>query len=106
VTFTDKFNTVSIETITTATAPSVQTEITSAHGGKVTAVTRAGGPALLVSYQAEGPPDPVTGKAPRLDVERYEFWRDGIEVVLTLSGATGSDNVDPWRTISDSFRWA
>ena len=106
VTFSDKFNSVRIETMTTATAPTVQSETGGPQGGKVTAVTRAGGPAVLIAYQIDGAPDPVTGKAPRLDVQRYEFWRAGTEVVLTLSGAAGSDNVDPWRTISDSFRWA
>jgi hypothetical protein len=27
-------------------------------------------------------------------------------VTLTLSAPVGSDNVDPWRTVTDSFRWA
>ena len=30
---------------------------------------------------------------------------DGMQVTLTLSGARGSDNVDPWKTITDSFAW-
>jgi hypothetical protein len=38
-------------------------------------------------------------------VERYEFWRAGHEVVLTLSAPVGSDNVDPWRKVTDSFAW-
>jgi hypothetical protein len=25
--------------------------------------------------------------------------------VVSLSSAVGSDNVDPWRTVSQSFRW-
>jgi hypothetical protein len=41
----------------------------------------------------------------RDDVERYEFWRGDHEVVLTLSAPHGADNVDPWRTVTDSFRW-
>jgi hypothetical protein len=73
---------------------------------EVTTVTRAGaGTAVLVRYRADGAPDPVTGKSVRDDVERYEFWRDGTEAVLALSGAQGADNVDPWKTVSDSFRW-
>jgi hypothetical protein len=47
----------------------------------------------------------VTGKSVTEAVQRYEFWRSGQEVVLTLSAPQGSDNVDPWRTITDSFRW-
>jgi hypothetical protein len=117
VTFTDKFNSVRVETGDAATAPTVQSaerdevpaiRASSANfsAGKVSTVTRSGGSAILVTYQADAPPDPVTGKAARLDIERYEFWKDGRSVVLTLSGAVGSDNVDPWRTVSDSFRWA
>jgi hypothetical protein len=31
---------------------------------------------------------------------------DGREVVLTLSGPKGADNVDPWRIVTDSLRWS
>src|SRR5204863_303939 len=54
---------------------------------------------------ATGPADPVTGKT-RVDaVERYLFFHRAREAVLTLSGPKGADNVDPWRTITDSLRW-
>ncbi len=116
VTFTDKFNSVRLESATVPTAPTVQSAergdfsaIRAASvnfgPGTVTTVTPSGAPALLLTYQVDGPPDPVTAKVARLDVERYEFWKDGRQVILTLSGAVGSDNVDPWRTIADSFRW-
>jgi len=39
-------------------------------------------------------------------VERYEFWKNGTAVIITLSSAAGSDNVDPWKTVTDSFVWA
>jgi hypothetical protein len=42
----------------------------------------------------------------RQDVQRYTFWKNGNQVVLTLSGAVGADNVDPWHIVTDSFRWA
>lgn len=117
VTFTDKFNSVRVESVPAAAPPTVTSaerdEVPAVRAaadnftpGKVSAVSRAGGPAVLITYQADGPPDPVTGKVARLDVERYEFWRDGREVILTLSGPVGADNADPWRTVSDSFRWA
>jgi hypothetical protein len=116
-TFTDKFNSVRIETSMTAVPPTPESarrdEVPTLeragagfHLANVTSVNRTGGPAVLVTYQADAPADPVTGKAIRLDVERYEFWKDGRQVVLSLAGAVGSDNVDPWRTVSDSFRWA
>jgi hypothetical protein len=117
VTFTDKYNSVNVTLVHAATRPTV----TSARSAEVpaiaaatncftlrdvTTVTRAGaGTAVLVRYRADAAPDPVTGKSVRDDVERYEFWRSGTEAVLTLSGAQGADNVDPWKTVSDSFRW-
>jgi hypothetical protein len=60
---------------------------------------------VLVTYGADAAADPVTGKVVHDDVERYAFWKDGKEVVLTLSGPAGSDNVDPWRVVTDSFGW-
>ena len=112
VTFTDKFNSVRLETVAAANAPTVQSverdelPALGVASAKVSMVARSTGQVLLVTYQADGLPDPVTAKVPRLAVERYEFWRDGRTVLLTLSGAVGADNVDPWRTVSDSFRWA
>jgi hypothetical protein len=47
----------------------------------------------------------VTGKPGTDAVERYAFFHKGIEVVLTLSGPKGADNVDPWMLVSDSLRW-
>ena len=73
--------------------------------GKVSQVSRSAGPAILVTYRADSPPDPVTAKVVHQDVERYVFWRSGSEVVITLSSSQGSDNVDPWRKVTDSFRW-
>lgn len=111
VTFTDKFNSVRVETGMAPDAPtvdSVRRDVLPAVGaapGKVAMVTRPAGEAILATYQADGVPDPVTAKVPRLAVERYQFWRDGRTVVLTLSGAVGSDNVDPWKIVSESFRW-
>jgi hypothetical protein len=47
----------------------------------------------------------VTGKVYTDVVERYEFFRNGTEAIVTLSGPSGADNVDPWRTVTNSFRW-
>ena len=38
-------------------------------------------------------------------VERYVFFNNGTQVTLTLSGAKGADNVDPWKIVSDSVKW-
>jgi hypothetical protein len=116
VTFTDRFNSARLETVAAVSAPTVPSaeQEMKALGvtaprlrpGTVTVVTPPGGPAVLLTYETDAPPDPVTGKVARLAVDRYEFWKDGREVILTLSGAVGSDNVDPWRTVVDSFRWS
>jgi hypothetical protein len=114
--FTDKFNTVQIETAATAAAPtpdSVTTTVVPALQaananfslGKVSTVKRAAGDAVVVTYQADSSPNPVTGKVIPLAFERYTFWHNGTEVTLTLSGATNADNVDPWKKITDSFAW-
>jgi hypothetical protein len=73
--------------------------------GDVQSVRRSAGPAVLIAYQATSAPNAVTGKPVTEAAERYVFWRGGQEVLLTLSGPKGADNVDPWRKITDSFRW-
>jgi hypothetical protein len=113
--FTDKFNSVRIEVLARPTAPTANSartdEVPTLAGqpgfapGGVTETTRAAGRVVLVTYTATSPADPVTGKSVPNAVERYEYWKDGQEVVLTLAGPRGADNVDPWRTVTDSFRW-
>ncbi len=56
-------------------------------------------------YLAHGKANPVTGKAVTEEVERHVYGHNGTQAVLTLSGPKGADNVDPWKTISDSLRW-
>ena len=85
--------------------PAIASSATNYEAGDVTSVSRTAGDAVLITYRADGEPDPVTGKVTRLDVERYEFWKDGTEVILTLSGPEGADNVDPWKIVTDSFGW-
>ena len=72
----------------------------------VRTVTLAGGPAVEIVYQVNSAPNPVTGRQYRLVIERFEFYHKGRGAVLSLSSAVGSDNVDPWRIVSESFRWA
>lgn len=116
VVLTDKLNSVRIESVPAAAAPTVasatsqevaQIPATAANytAGDVTTVDRKAGQAVLITYEADSAPDPVTNKVVRDAVERYEFWRHGEEAVLTLSGPVGADNVDPWRIVSDSFIW-
>ena len=116
VVFTDKLNSVRLEDMPAATAPTVDsakaTEIpgirSSGQGvslGAVALVHRKGGDAVQIDYSLDSPPDSVTGKVVRDAVERYEFFHNGTELVVTLTGPAGADNVDPWRAVTDSVRW-
>ena len=100
VTFTDKLNAVQAQ----ERSGSGGTAATPA-GASVTTVTRPAGKAVRVTYVTAGKPDPVTGKRRRVAVERYTFTRKGRQLVLTLTGAKGADNVDPWRIVTSSVRW-
>ncbi len=116
VTFSDKFNSISLTPHdgfyqpTEAYARSVElpqlgSATTGFVPGKVSTVQRPSGPVVLITYQADSPSSPVTGKSVTQAVERYEFSKSGRGVVVTLSGPVGADNVDPWRIVSDSFTW-
>jgi hypothetical protein len=114
--FTDKFNSVRIERVAAAvephpaeaksiTVPALKTAVPGFVEGTVTIVQRKPGPVLEITYGGLSPTDPVTKKAVRQSVERYEFWRNGVTAVVTLASPEGADNVDPWRTITDSLQW-
>ena len=116
VSFTDKLNTIRVETAPAAAAPTVAsataTELpkiaqtaSQYKAGKVSLVSRTSGPAVLITYEETSAPNAVTGKTIRLAVERYEFWANGTEAIVTLSGPVGADNVDPWKLVTDSFTW-
>lgn len=115
-TFADHFNSIRIEATTRAAAPTVATSratevpvlqrnVSGFALGSVTSVGRTAGVVVLVTYRASSAADPVTGKQVALDVERYEFWRNGTQVAITLSAPQGSDNVDPWKKVTESFAW-
>jgi hypothetical protein len=115
--FTDKLNTIRVELKPSPGPPSVQSAQTQdvpaiaaqtrcVETPKVSTVQRRSGAAVLVTYRADSAADPVTGKVVHDDVEQYEFWKAGTQAVITLSSPHGSDNVDPWRTVTDSFAWS
>ncbi len=116
-TFTDKLNSVRLEERPAASAPTVVTVRANdvpaleaaAQGfqlGNVSTVQRKAGTAVLVTYRAASAPDAVTGKRITQDVEAYEFWRAGTLVTITLVSPHGADNVDPWRTVTESYAWS
>lgn len=106
VTFTDKLNAIRLETVKAAAAPTARGERARAGAGAhVTKVTRKAGTAIRATYLADAKPNAVTGKAGKNAVERYVFFHRGQDVVLTLSGPKGADNVDPWKIVTDSVRF-
>lgn len=116
VVFSDKYNSITITTQAAANAPTpagaqakelpaVKAAANGFTPGAVSSVHRTSGSAVLITYHALSAVNPVTGKVANEAVERYEFWRSGREVVLTLAAPVGSDNVDPWRKVTDSLSW-
>jgi len=114
--FTDKLNSIQVSAAVAPTQPTVAsvngTDVPQLKAtvpkfamGKVSTLVRGGGSAILLTYQGDSTPDQVTGKVVRDAFERYTFYRAGKRVDLTLSGPINADNVDPWRTVSDSLRW-
>ncbi|MBO0813813.1 MAG: hypothetical protein J2P30_01465 [Actinobacteria bacterium] len=116
VTFTSKLNSISVGWLPTSAAPTVNSaRATTVHALRartlafqlrgVRSVSLPGGKAVEIVYQVNSPPNQVTGRQYRLVIERFELYHQGREAVLSLSSAVGSDNVDPWRIVSESFRW-
>lgn len=116
VTFSDKYNGITVAPhdgfyqpteayARTIEMPEISSRTAGFAGGEVSTVQRPAGPVVLITYQGDSAPSPVTGKSVRQDVARYEYARDGRGVVVTLAAPAGSDSVDPWRIVTDSFTW-
>jgi hypothetical protein len=114
VTFTDKLNSIRMESMSATSAPTPASYkrdeapkiASSVKGYKASAVStakRKAGTAVRAVYFSTSQPDAVTGKVSIDVVERYEFFKGGKEVVLTLTGPKGADNVDPWKIVTDSL---
>lgn len=87
------------------TVPALRARALAFRLQSVRAVSLAGGRAVEVIYQVNSKPNAVTGRQYRLVIEQFELFHNGHAAVLSLSSAVGSDNVDPWRIVSESFRW-
>jgi hypothetical protein len=116
VSYTDKLNTVTVQVRPGQPEPNRDTVLGNELAaiadsgrnvviGTVETVTLPAGSAVHGTYAEDSAPDPVTGRVIRDDVELYVFWKDGTEVLVSLRGPHGADNVDPWKQISTSFSW-
>jgi hypothetical protein len=115
-TFTSNLNSISVawmpmaapptvHSVQATTVPALKAKTLAFRLQSVRAVKLAGGPAVETIYQVNSPPNGVTGRQYRLVIERFELYRHRQGAVIDLSSAVGSDNVDPWRIVSESFRW-
>jgi hypothetical protein len=116
-TFVDKYNGIAVQVVKRAGAPTVSgmrrsglAQLKAVTKGfanpRIAAISRPAGSGVLVSYQASSARNSVTGKRITNDVERYELWRGGKLAIVTLQAPHGSDNVDAWRLVTRSLRWA
>ncbi len=117
VLFTDKYNSIWVETRPAKAAPTTtsvrSSDLPALSGssanfvlGDVTTVSRKAGTAVLLTYHADTAANAVTGKVTTAAFERYVFFRAGTEVVITVGAPVGGDNVDPWRTVTNSLSWS
>jgi hypothetical protein len=115
VRFTDKLNGVAASVVKASSAPTVasakrddvprlQQSVPAFQLQSVTSVKLPAGSAVLIVYRRNTDPDPVTGRQYRDEVQSYEIWHNGSVVRFDLFGPVGADNVDAYRTMSQSLR--
>jgi hypothetical protein len=114
LTFADKGNSVHLS-IAAGTAPSVaqakqalERSASASSGLKVTSAkteTISGAKVVHLTYEMQGPTDPVTGKRLTLMADRYVLAQGGKVATLDELTPVGVDNVDAFRLIVESFKW-
>jgi hypothetical protein len=116
VSFTDKYGSLTIALTDAPTAPTAasakQIQAVALEAlpeavtvSKIAPAAAPGGPVVTIAYASNSAPNPVTGKAIRLENEQYLFWRAGKLATLTLSAPFGADNADQWQLMARSFKW-
>lgn len=114
--FTDKLNTIAVSESSASRPPTVKDANNvvvpqlrqsqpSFSLDQVSTFTLPAGSGTLITYKVDSAANPVTNKVVRDAVERFTFWKNGKQVVLTLTGPENADNVDPWTLVSESFAW-
>ncbi len=115
VTFRDRSNTIVIRVVpgSRPTPASVRAELEQEassdpclHAGSPQATTAGPNQVVKVTYTTEGQKSPVTGRRPKITVDRYVYFKGGKVATLDLGTPVGVDNVDAYRMISESFRWS
>ena len=115
VRFTDKLNGVTVESLATTQTPTVATARSSDVARlrstvpafelrRISAVTLPAGQGVRIVFRRNSDADPVSGKVYRDEVEEYVVSHGGKLVRMDLYGPVGADNVDAYRTMSQSLR--
>ncbi len=115
VNFTDKLNGVTVHSTTATSAPTVasarstdvtrlQQSVPAFHLSTITPVSLPGGTGVRIVFRRNSDADPVTGKVYRDEVEEYLVFSADRLVQMDLYGPVGADNVDAYRTMSQSLR--
>ncbi len=115
VSFTDKLNglladtaglpsALTVDTVRQAEIARLQQGVGAFEFRSITAVTLPAGSGVRLVYRRNSAPDPVSGRQVRDEVESYLVAGSGRQVRLDLFGPVGADNVDAYRTISQSLK--
>jgi hypothetical protein len=115
VRFTDKLNGVTVDSSPANQAPTVasarstqvpalQARIPAFQLRSISAVKLPAGSGVNIVFRRNSDPDPVTGKVYRDEVQEYLVLGSGRLVTMDLYGPVGADNVDAYRTMSQSLR--
>lgn len=114
VLFTDKLNGVTVDSAKASAAPTVasarstlipqiQSSVPAFQLRDVAAVSLPGGKGVHIVFRRNSEPDQVTGKVFRDEVEEYAVYSAGRLIRMDLYGPVGADNVDAYRTMSQSL---
>lgn len=114
VQFTDKLNGVTVDSMSASQAPTVASakstdvrrlkkSVPAFELRKTSAVAVPGGTGVRIVFRRNSEPDAVTGKVYRDEVEEYLVFKSSRLVRMDLYGPVGADNVDAYRTMSQSI---
>ncbi|MEO7982057.1 MAG: hypothetical protein ABI807_14340, partial [Sporichthyaceae bacterium] len=115
VNFTDKLNGVTVDSTAATSPPTVasarstdvtrlQQSVPAFHLSTITPVSLPGGKGVRIVFRRNSDADAVTGKVYRDEVEEYLVFSSGRLVRMDLYGPVGADNVDAYRTMSQSLQ--
>ncbi len=114
VRFTDKLNGVAVDSLRASSAPTISSarssDVPRLRGSVpafqlrgITSVHVPGGNGVRIVFRRNSDPDPVTNKVYRDEVEEYLIYHARRLIRMDLYGPVGADNVDAYRTMSQSL---